>query len=349
MAFDNLSGISNFQSDALCRIATGGGFSTRTLHKNDEETVFEFIRPIIINGIDSLATRSDLLERSLLVMLPTISEDQRLTEEELKLRQEQVLPRVFGALLTAVSQGLRLLPNIKPRTLPRMADFAKWSMAVEVALGFEPGDFMAAYQDNTYTAHETALEASPVAIAIQRLMEYCTSWRGTSTELLSELENLVDDKTRKSRYWSGNPRSLGKALVRIAPDLRKVGIFYESNKRTGGRRIITLEKASTETPQMPQMANVSPSQDSSSGMMGTTQGSTNQIETSPARKEAFSKTQNSGKCHANALGNATFEQQTEQEISVTRKMSGVSGNENTNLSNLLASRPPVDKVNGSRK
>ena len=92
IAFDNLSSISNSQSDALCRIATGGGFTTRTLFENDEETIFEFIRPMLINGIDSIATRSDLLERSILVTLPTISEDQRLTEDELKLRQSQVLP-----------------------------------------------------------------------------------------------------------------------------------------------------------------------------------------------------------------------------------------------------------------
>lgn len=124
LGFDNLSGISNYLSDALCRIATGGGFATRTLYENDEETIFEFTRPIVINGIDSLATRSDLLERSILVTLPTIPEDRRLTEHELHSRLEKIEARVFGALLTAMSETLKKLPDVQFHRLPRMADFA---------------------------------------------------------------------------------------------------------------------------------------------------------------------------------------------------------------------------------
>jgi len=46
VAYDNLSYISVDQSDAVCRISTGGGFSTRALFENDEEVVFEFIREL---------------------------------------------------------------------------------------------------------------------------------------------------------------------------------------------------------------------------------------------------------------------------------------------------------------
>ena len=64
IALDNLSGIQAWQSDCLCRLSTGGGFSTRTLYENDEETIFDATRPAIINGIDDVATRADLLDRS---------------------------------------------------------------------------------------------------------------------------------------------------------------------------------------------------------------------------------------------------------------------------------------------
>jgi hypothetical protein len=47
-------------------LSTGGGFSTRTLYKNDEETIFSAKRPIIITGIGDVATRGDLLDRALL-------------------------------------------------------------------------------------------------------------------------------------------------------------------------------------------------------------------------------------------------------------------------------------------
>jgi hypothetical protein len=84
MVYDNLSHLTANQSDALCRISTGGGFSTRTLYENDEETVFEFIRPQMITGIDELASRGDLLERSLMVELQTIPEDERLQKRSLR-------------------------------------------------------------------------------------------------------------------------------------------------------------------------------------------------------------------------------------------------------------------------
>lgn len=45
IAFDNLSGLPAWMSDALCRLATGGSFATRMLYSNDEEIVFNAMRP----------------------------------------------------------------------------------------------------------------------------------------------------------------------------------------------------------------------------------------------------------------------------------------------------------------
>ena len=52
LAFDNLSAVPPWLSDALCRISTGGGFATRELYTNDEEYVINVARPIVMNGID---------------------------------------------------------------------------------------------------------------------------------------------------------------------------------------------------------------------------------------------------------------------------------------------------------
>ena len=80
LAFDNLSGISRPALGRLCRLATGGGFATRQLYSDDEEIIFSAKRPIILNGINDVATRGDLQERSLLVSLPSIPEDERREE-----------------------------------------------------------------------------------------------------------------------------------------------------------------------------------------------------------------------------------------------------------------------------
>ncbi len=77
LALDNLSHLPDWLSDALCRLATGSGFATRELYTDAEETIFAAQRPIVLNGIEELATRGDLLDRALLLYLPAIPEAQR--------------------------------------------------------------------------------------------------------------------------------------------------------------------------------------------------------------------------------------------------------------------------------
>jgi hypothetical protein len=44
VALDNVSGISPWLSDALCRLSTGGGFGTRQLYTDSEEGLFNASR-----------------------------------------------------------------------------------------------------------------------------------------------------------------------------------------------------------------------------------------------------------------------------------------------------------------
>ena len=50
IALDNLSTIQDWLSDALCRLGTGGGVSTRTLYSDDEESIFTAKRPAMLTG-----------------------------------------------------------------------------------------------------------------------------------------------------------------------------------------------------------------------------------------------------------------------------------------------------------
>jgi len=64
LAFDNISHLSWRLSDDLCRLATGGGFSTRRLYTDEEEQLFEATRPLLLNGIDGVVSRGDLASLS---------------------------------------------------------------------------------------------------------------------------------------------------------------------------------------------------------------------------------------------------------------------------------------------
>lgn len=317
LAYDNLSGLSAEQSDALCRISTGGGFSTRTLYENDEETVFEFIRPQILTGIDSLATRGDLLERALLVKLPAISEEQRMTEAQLEAKFARLQARILGALLTALSQTLKELPQTNPERLPRMADFSRFAIAAETALDLPVGSFLQVYFGNRQEAHENALDASPIAVAIQRLMTSDRHWQGTATKLLEELEKLVDEKTIKSRAWVRNARSLGKALTRLAPDLRGIGIEVTSD-RTNSSRVITIERTVTQTSQTSQTSHPDQAQ-SFSGDVSENLHVTTDLENVTSDKNQGSSWQKS----FNVTKNVTVEPPVKQGFQQTDDMSDV--------------------------
>jgi hypothetical protein len=254
VGYDNLSGIQPHLSDALCSLATGGGFATRELYSDDEEKLFCAMRPVLINGIEDVVTRPDLLDRALTLTLPTIPDDRRREEDELWQEFERRRPRILGALLTAVSAALRNKPSVRLTSKPRMADFASWAVAAESALGWPAGGFLAAYLANRDGSNAVALESSVVAQPVLTVVEKQTDgiWHGTVKELLAELDKVVDEATRKGREWPTSSRKLGGELRRLAPVLRRAGIDVTFHDRTRTGVPVTLERSSkTSSPSTP--------------------------------------------------------------------------------------------------
>jgi polyhydroxyalkanoate synthesis regulator phasin len=234
VALDNLSNLSSTLSDGLCRLATGGGLATRTLYANDEESIFNAQRPAIINGIEEVISRPDLLDRALIIDCPRIQDVHRKSESELWAAFEDDRPKILGGLLDAVSMAIRKLPTMKFSPLPRMADFAQWVIASEEALPWSAGTFATAYADNRESSNELALESTCVAKAV---IGFVTErWEGTATDLLAALNESVDEQTKKLPSWPKSPPKLGGDLRRLAPNLRAVGISIEFSKEAGGKR-----------------------------------------------------------------------------------------------------------------
>jgi hypothetical protein len=248
VGYDNLSGIPAPLADSLCSLATGGGFGTRELYTDDEEKLFDAVRPVLVNGIDELATRPDLQDRTVAITLPAIAEADRRPEAELWAQFNAIRPRLLGALLDAAAAAMRNLPHVRLSGLPRMADFALWATAGEAALGLAEGEFMNAYTQNRSDAVGVAIEASPVGPAVLGLMSDQNRWHGTSEELLAELcsERRSDERTRKRQDWPQSPKAMSDKLRRLAPVLRRAGIEVTFGKRTSRSRPITLERVRQE-------------------------------------------------------------------------------------------------------
>jgi hypothetical protein len=243
LAFDNVSNLSPGMADALCRLATGGGYGTRQLYTDAEETLLDSTRPSILNGIEDTIARPDLADRAIALTLRPIPEKERQLERELWAKFELARPGILGSLLDAAVHGLRQLPQTKLERLPRMADFALWSTACEGAL-WPKGTFAAAYAENCTKAAETAIEADTFASAVRTLLtEGEPMWEGTATGLLNALNQIVGETISKSRNWPKVPNVLPGRLRRTAPLLRKAGIEITLGERAGRARtrIIKLE------------------------------------------------------------------------------------------------------------
>ncbi|MCU9612745.1 virulence-associated E family protein [Caldibacillus lycopersici] len=239
LAFDNLSGISKAMSDSLCKLSTGGGFATRKFYENSEEVVISAMRPVILNGIDFIARRPDLADRSIIIDLIPIKLSNRKTEEELMIEFETRLPRIFGALLDALSIATREYKRISLDISPRMADYAKWAQAGEIGFGFKSQTFLKAYLQNRKKIAEESVEHD---LLISSIFDCLTKYKflsGNATTILENLKKFVPVDVQNSKYFPA-PHHLKDELTRIVPILNANNISY-SYKRNNKGRIHTLK------------------------------------------------------------------------------------------------------------
>jgi hypothetical protein len=248
LAFDNVSGLPIWLSDALCRLASGGSFAVRQLYTDDEEALFEAARPILLNGIEDVISRPDLGDRAVFLTLAPIGEVQRRPESELWREFEIARPRILGALLDAVVHGLRALGRVHLDRLPRMADFAIWATACETAL-WPAGTFARAYAANRRAAIEGIVDADPVAACVRDIMAERSLWTGSAAELWRARAHRSDQDPLSERSgWPKNPRALAGRLRRAQTFLRALGIDIAfSTEGRVGSRIIRIQATQENT------------------------------------------------------------------------------------------------------
>lgn len=235
VSFENLSHLTPEQQDALCTLATGSGFATRQLYTNGEEFVLETKRPVVLNGINTVASQPDLIERTISIDLPTISSEARSDEQTLQVAWNNEYPRIFGAILTLFSQTLAALPNTRITEKFRMADYQLLGEAMASAMGESLGSFSKKYEVSVTEGVERGLESYGVANALRVFMSTQGSgWEGTVLKLYVELLQIPGaDRSN----WPRSARGLAGQLKRITPAFRSQGLLIKhlGHGRDGAR------------------------------------------------------------------------------------------------------------------
>lgn len=256
--FDNVSKISDYQSDDLCKICTGSSMSKRKLYTDEEELVYQVQRPVLISGIPRLIHRADLADRSVVVTVKRLNENQRKTQGELDARLKELKPKILGVIFNVLSDAIRKYSTIEPKEKPRMMDWYALACAIADSLeGHSQAEFEMAFKKVQERQLDYALQESPVASAAKFLVDKCDGeWSGTATQLLGFVlpdgaPQFTDEENDYILYLQGNPywpkssMVLGKELARCRPTLEAYGIdvvHSDGGKSVfkGGQRYIQL-------------------------------------------------------------------------------------------------------------
>ena len=240
LPIDNLSGLSEWLSDALCRACTGEGFSKRELYSDDDDVVYSFQNMGSLNGINLVVEKPDLLERCIIFGLEKFERVENLTN--FTRRFNEARPIILGAMFDAVSGALKRIDDVPQENGFRMSDFARWGCAISEAIGYRANDFITAYRSNIKLQHQEAIDASPIAQAIEMLMKDQNEWKGTPTELHRLLEKLAEDQhiDKRSDTWPKAANWMWRRITPIVTNLRARGIRVD--RTSGDERIISFVK-----------------------------------------------------------------------------------------------------------
>jgi hypothetical protein len=237
-AFDNVSSIPQWLSDTLCSLTTGSGFATRALYTNDEETLFNAQRPIILNGIGDVAVKSDLLDRAVIYDLQRPASVWE--EEDLWPEFKQAHPRILGALLDALVETIRRRPQMRVRSDLRMADFVRTGRAAAPAVGWTEEQFVARYARACEETSVVAREGASYLTYVHRYVKEQPNWELDTTwgDLYAAIHALAPDSVRRSRSWPSNEQVLSRWIRGLEHNLVSGGWTVRFDDKARLRRLM---------------------------------------------------------------------------------------------------------------
>jgi hypothetical protein len=171
-----------------------------------------------------------------IIPMSRITPEQRRSESELWSRFEAQRAQIFGALLDCVARGLRQLPRVRLASLPRMADFALWSVATGA---FKPGAFITAFEHAASEATEAVIEGDPVTVAVAAFMAARDGWNGTLPNCCANSVREIELRLshRLGRRGRASPAHLASGCGwRPQSWARSASRWCSEKRRTGARR-----------------------------------------------------------------------------------------------------------------
>lgn len=234
-AFDNTTVLKDSYSNILCAAITGSKDAKRQLYKDTDLVILSLHNAIILNGINIIPPKSDLLERSLVFELLPIPSNKRKTDRELNDMFCRDKPFILGAMFDTISKAIALYPTLKKQKLHRMADANLEMLAIAKALGIDEDRFQSILNANREKTEAIYAEQNALVNLVVEFMHHRARYEGNAKALYCELDKLdVGHKTA----LPGSESSLSRKLDEERDALKASGIEFSRDKIGGTRKII---------------------------------------------------------------------------------------------------------------
>ncbi len=224
--FDNIDSIRQVESDMFCITSTGGSIIKRKLYTNGDLQIANFKQCLILNGISVVASKADILDRSLLIELERIKDGDLKEERKIWKDFEKDKPRILGGIFNALHKAIPIYEGIALKKMYRMADFTKWGCAIAETLGYGKTVFLEALEQNRTKLNDETISQDVVATAVLAFMKNRKEWSGSVTELFSGLKHIAFEQEidTHSKVWPKAANVLSRRLNEIKSNLLTMGI-----------------------------------------------------------------------------------------------------------------------------
>ena len=251
-SFDNISKITDEQSDTLCKAVTGAGYPKRQLYTDSQEIILKFKRKIILNGITLDIERGDLAERTIMYHTSSIPKNQRRTAADVEKDFRKILPDFLGCVFRIIQDVLKMSNSVKNTItdLQRMADFEILGECISQALGNESGIFQKQYRQSLKDSDDLLNEGNPLLGFLSEIFENKTDDLRPAGDFFSTLESFAEKNhyDTKSDNFPKSANKLRGYFTRSKPLTDDAGYtikMYKNTESNGFVKNITLIRTKT--------------------------------------------------------------------------------------------------------
>lgn len=253
LCIDNLSYIDKDFSNIICLCATGGSYPMRKLYTNTETITVNLKGPLILNGISEVAKETDLVDRTLFINLPLLTDEKRNKKENYKEVFKENQAYILGSLYNALSVGLKKeeeKTEVPITKNSRLLKYFKFSYRCFSTFEIGSDGFKEVYKRNKEITTENTILNNPFIDNIITIMTHYKDyfktvyWIESKQGILNQIDykGLSNYEDRESNIYP-KANKMGDRLKRDNRLLTQKNISYnlKADLRTKKERFIVLK------------------------------------------------------------------------------------------------------------